>query len=68
MKGFGPNNGLVRSTFANVQSVQTPDAHTAVLVMSQSAAALMSALPVATAPSCRLTCLTTPISGEIQPT
>lgn len=49
MKGFGPNNGLVRSTFANVQSVQTPDAHTAVLVMSQSAAALMSALPVATA-------------------
>lgn len=49
MKGFGPNNGLVRTTFANVESVQTPDAHTAVLVMRQPAAALMSALPVATA-------------------
>ncbi|MEI7785200.1 MAG: ABC transporter substrate-binding protein, partial [Betaproteobacteria bacterium] len=49
MKGFGPNNGLVRTTFANVESVQTPDAHTAVLVMRQPAAALMNALPVATA-------------------
>lgn len=49
MKGFGPNNGLVRTTFANVESVQTPDPHTAVLVMRQPAAALMNALPVATA-------------------
>jgi peptide/nickel transport system substrate-binding protein len=49
MKGFGPNNGLVRTTFANVEAVQTPDAHTAVLVMRQPAAALMAALPVATA-------------------
>jgi peptide/nickel transport system substrate-binding protein len=49
MKGFGPNNGLVRSTFSNVESVNTPDANTAVLVMRQSTAALMNALPVATA-------------------
>jgi peptide/nickel transport system substrate-binding protein len=49
MKGFGTNNGLVRTTFANVESVKTPDAHTAVLVMRQPAAALMYALPVATA-------------------
>ena len=45
MKGFGPNNGLVRTTFANVESVQTPDAYTAVLVMRRPAAALMNALP-----------------------
>ena len=49
MKGFGPNNGLVRTTFANVETVQTPDPFTAVLVMRQPAAALMNALPVATA-------------------
>lgn len=49
MKGFGPNNGLVRSTFSNVETVRTPDANTAVLVMRQPAAALMNALPVATA-------------------
>jgi peptide/nickel transport system substrate-binding protein len=49
MKGFGPNNGLVRATFSNVETVRTPDANTAVLVMRQPAAALMNALPVATA-------------------
>ncbi len=49
MKGFGPNNGLVRSTFSNVEAVRTPDANTAVLVMRQPAAALLNALPVATA-------------------
>jgi peptide/nickel transport system substrate-binding protein len=49
MKGFGQFNGLVRAVFSNVQSVETPDANTAVLVLKQPAVGIMLALPVATA-------------------
>ena len=48
-KAFGQYNGLVRAVFANVERVDTPDSNTAVFIMKQPAAAIMNALPVATA-------------------
>lgn len=49
MRGFGQNNGLVRSVFAPVTAVETPDEHTAILRLSMPSPAIMKALPVATA-------------------
>jgi peptide/nickel transport system substrate-binding protein len=49
MRGFGQNNGLVRAAFSAVERVETPDPHTAILVLRQPAVAIMNALPVATA-------------------
>lgn len=49
MRGFGQNNGLVRAVFSNVEAVETPDDHTAILRLKVPTPAIMMALPVATA-------------------